>query len=188
MLHVFGKDAELYTNTGIDPLIVAAAIWFSSFLYVQLYRGKEYRETTPAVQTESSVPVSQPVRLGYFTSLSHLEISYIPIQSIQDLLKMRERLETLVVTNCFSTNFRLQVLIVYTCLHMCLCVCVRVHTCVCVCVCVCVTVRMCEFVLYAWFISVCMSVVDCWSLLNSAIHHSGADSLHSCCLILNEWL
>ena len=161
---------------------MAAAIWFSSFLYVQLYRGKEYRETTPAVQTESSVPVSQPVRLGYFTSLSHLEISYIPIQSIQDLLKMRERLETLVVTNCYSTNFRLQVLIVYTCLHMCLCVCV------CTCTPVHVTVRMCEFVLYAWFISVCMYVADCWSLLNSAIHHSGADSLHSCRLILNEWL
>ncbi|XP_070174710.1 serine/threonine-protein kinase 11-interacting protein-like isoform X2 [Littorina saxatilis] len=71
-----------------------------------LYKGKD-NGIGPKVQSNSA-PAVQPVRLGYFTSLSHLEISYLPIQTIQDLLKMRERLETLVVVNCFSNNFRLQ--------------------------------------------------------------------------------
>ena len=123
MLYVFGKDAELYTSTGIDPL------WLLPFDLVlfSMYSYTGERNTGKQLPL-SSVPVSQPVHLGYFRSLSHLEISYIPIQSIQDLLKMRERLETLVVTNCFSANFQLQVFIVYTCLHMC------VFLCVCVCV------------------------------------------------------
>ena len=136
MLYVFGTNAELYTSTGIDPLWLQPFDLALYFLFLQLYRGKECRETAPTLQTESSAPVSQPVRLGYFTSLSHLEISYIPIQSIQDLLKMRERLETLVVTNCFSANFRLQVFIVYKCLCECVCVCV----CVCARACVCARV------------------------------------------------
>ncbi|KAL8608016.1 hypothetical protein ACOMHN_023832 [Nucella lapillus] len=79
-----------------------------------LYKPAEC--VTPAVEpspSHSSAPSnstssSQPLRLGYFTSLSHLEITSVPVQSIQDLLKMRERLRTLVVFNCASSNFHLQ--------------------------------------------------------------------------------
>ena len=121
-------------NSLIQCILFAVGCWkkqwwsSSASPSPQLYKGKECGETTLTSQPELSAPVSQPVRLGYFTSLSHLEISYVPIPSIQDLLKMRERLQTLVVVNCFSTNFRLQVFSVCICMHVCLfalvCVCV----------------------------------------------------------------
>ncbi|XP_076437348.1 uncharacterized protein LOC143276620 isoform X2 [Babylonia areolata] len=82
-----------------------------------LYRPHSYITTAegncPPPSSSSSTPtptstLSPTLRLGYFTSLSHLEISRVPIHSIQDLLKMRERLRTLVVVNCHASNFRLQ--------------------------------------------------------------------------------
>ena len=65
-------------------------------------------------------------------------------------------------------------------------VCVHARMCLCVCVCNCKNVWIC-FVCMV-YLSERMYVVDCWSFLNSAILLSGADSRHSCRVILNEWL
>lgn len=54
------------------------------------------------------VPTAPPVRLCYFISLQHLHLSFIPIGLIQDMLKLRPRLESLSLTNCLPQGGHLQ--------------------------------------------------------------------------------
>lgn len=57
----------------------------------------------------SPMSMSHSVHLGCFSHLQHLEISYLPIHLLQNLLTLRHRLVSLVVHNCLGHNAKLQV-------------------------------------------------------------------------------
>ncbi|KAK7483010.1 hypothetical protein BaRGS_00025787 [Batillaria attramentaria] len=54
------------------------------------------------------VPTSPPIRLGYFANLQQLSVSFVPVGLIQDMLKLRPRLQSLSLTNCLAHGAKLQ--------------------------------------------------------------------------------